>query len=68
MNQIIPSFHHSTYLKSLSTNVPLEEVIEICVDMLYEMEKPTIIKNNFKEQLKVLTSGVQFSFNSQIHS
>ena len=50
------------------TNVPLEEVIEICVDMLYKIEKPVISKNNFKELLKLSTGGVELSFNSQIYS
>ena len=36
--------------------------------MLYKIEKPVINKNNFRQLLKLSTSGVQFSFNSQIYS
>ena len=32
------------------------------------MEKPTISKNNFKQLLKLPTSGIQFSFIAQIYS
>ena len=54
--------------KSLFTNVPLEEVIEICVNTLFKLSKPTISRINFKKLLKLATSGVKFSFNSFSYS
>ena len=55
--------------KSLFTNTPLEEVIEICIDTFYTISKPTIKKNpKFKKLLKLATSGVKFSFNCLIYS
>ena len=44
-NNFIASFD----VESLFTNVPLEEVIKFCIDMLYKIEKHTISKNNFKK-------------------
>ena len=55
-------------VKSLFTNVPLDEVLDICVDTLYRLETPSISKNNFRKLLKLSTSGVQFTFNSQMYS
>ena len=63
-NTFIASFD----VKSLFTNVPLEEVIEICVDTLYKISNPTVSRKNFKKLLKLATSGVKFSFNSLIYS
>ena len=62
------SFVASFDVKSLFTNVPLEEVIEICINKLYEIDKPKMNKNNFKKLLQLSTRDVQFSFNSQIYS
>ena len=42
-NTFIASFD----VKSLFTNVPLEEVIEICVNTLFKLSKPTISRMNF---------------------
>ena len=63
-NTFIASFD----VKSLFTNVPLEEVIEICVDTLYKISNPTVSRTNFKKLLKLATSDVKFSFNSLIYS
>ena len=63
-NTFIASFD----VKSLFTNVPLEEVIEICVDTLYKISNPTVSRKNFKKLLKLATSGVKFSFNLLIYS
>ena len=63
-NTFIASFD----VKSLFTNVPLEEVIEICVDTRYKISNPTVSRTNFKKLLKLATSGVKFSFNSLIYS
>ena len=42
-------------VKSLFTNVPLDEVVDICVDTLYRLETPSISKNNFHKLLKLST-------------
>ena len=47
-------------VKSLFTNVPLEEVIEICVDTLYKISNPTVSIKNLKKLLKLATSSVKF--------
>ena len=44
----IVAFRNSFDVKSLFTNVPLEEVIEICVNTLFKLSKPTISRMNFK--------------------
>ena len=62
------TFLSSFDVKKLFTNVPLNEVIQICVDRLYELEKPSIKKNSFIKLMKIATSDVQFSFNSVIYS
>ena len=36
--------------------------------MLFKINKPKMSKNNFRKLLKLSTSDVQFSFNSQIYS
>ena len=53
---------------SLFTNVPLEEVINICADALYRNDDiepviTTLTENSFKELMRLVTSGVEFSFN-----
>ena len=42
------TFMASFDVKSLFTNVPLEEVIEICVDTLYKISNPTVSRTNLK--------------------
>ena len=53
-------------VKSLFTNVPLLETLNICVEQLYttDIEPPTIPKETCMELLKMATTNVQFSFNS----
>ena len=58
----------SYYFKSIFTNVPLEEVVEICVDTLYKISKPTINRLYFKELSKLAIYCVKFTFNSLIYS
>ena len=62
------TFMASFDVKSLFTNVPLDEVVDICVDTLYRLETPSISKINFRKLLKLTTSGVKFTFNSQMYS
>ena len=52
---------------SLFTNVPLDETIDICADALYRGENRdalSLSENSFRELLRMLTSGVEFSFNN----
>ena len=48
-------FMASFYLQSLFTNIPLDETIDICVDMVFEIRKKAkgILKRHF-EQLLIL--------------
>ena len=62
------TFMASYDVKSLFTNVPLDEVINICADTLYKLDKSSISKKNFIKLLKFSTSGVHFIFNSQVYS
>ena len=55
---------------SLFTNVPLEEVsnVNICADALYRNDDiepviTTLTESSFKELMRLVTSGVEFSFN-----
>ena len=54
-------------VKSLFTNVPLEETIDICTESLYKLEKPRISKDSFKELMMLATSSVEFSFNEHMY-
>ena len=51
---------------SLYTNVPLEETIEICCDVLFRsfLPKPTFSESVFKHLINFATSSVEFSFNN----
>ena len=50
------------------TNVPLDEVIKICCEVLYSIRQLSIKKASFVKSMKVATSDVQFSFNNEIYS
>ena len=54
---------------SLSTNVPLAEIIEICADALYngELTPPTFPHEIFLELMQTATSSIEFSFNNIMH-
>ena len=54
------------YVVSLSTRVPLPELIGICADALYcnadmEMDITILAKNSFRKLMMMATSGVEFS-------
>ena len=73
VNQIKSSNSNNTFMasfdvKSLFTNVPLDEVVIICLEKLYRLGTPSISKNNFHKLLKLSTSEVKFTFNSQMYS
>ena len=63
------SFLCSYDIKSLFTNVPLQEVIDICTKSLYNDmgTKPAVPKTVFKHLLHFATSSVEFSFNDNIY-
>ena len=52
-------------IKSLFKNVPLTEVINICLDQLYNSDllPPTFPRFICKDMLCMATNNVQFSFN-----
>ena len=54
---------------SLFTNVPLDETIKICSDVLYDNSclQPLIPKDLFVELMKRATSAVEFSFNNTMY-
>lgn len=55
-------------VKSLFTNVPLLEVIDICVHEMYSGDiKQSIPRAVFRELLIMATSGVEFSFDNQMY-
>lgn len=51
---------------SLFTNIPLEETIDICVDVLYRSHLNThrFPENTFKKLILFDIQGVEFSFNN----
>ena len=53
-------------IKSLFTNVPLDEVLSICLDQLYNSEllPPPFCRAVCKDMLCIATKNVQFSFNN----
>ena len=56
---------------SLFTNVPLEETIDICADALYRRDDNkdpvAISEDSFRKLLKMVTSGVEFSFDDTMY-
>ena len=60
-----PSAHMCSFdIKSLFTNVPLEETIDICVNQLYhsDLQKPALTEKSFRKLIQKVTAGVEFSF------
>ena len=55
------TFLASFDLKSLFTNVPLREFIDICTDKLYMLKKPILSKDSFVKLLK-------FSLNNNMYA
>ena len=54
-------------VKSLFTNVPLLETINICTDTLYSLSNIRLKRESFKELMLIATSSVEFSFNEQMY-
>ena len=49
--------------KSLFTNVPIEETIDICTQQLYhsDIERPSLSEKSFQKLLRMVTTSVEFS-------
>ena len=62
-------FMVSYNIKSLFTNVPVVELIEICSRELYHsnIQCPSIPESVFQEMMKMATVGVEFSFNGLMY-
>ena len=56
-------------IRSLFTNVPLNETIKICAEALYDKNLPTPIipKHVFVELMEIATTSVEFSFNNVMY-
>ena len=56
-------------VSSLFTNVPLDEIIKICSEALYDQSdsKPVIPNDVFLELMKSATSSFEFSFNNTMY-
>ena len=54
-------------VRSLFTNVPLEETINICADALYRDNQLKLLKCNFIELMRKATSAIEFSFNGEMY-
>ena len=52
-------------IKSLFTNVPIDETIRICIQQLYhsDLECPSLSEKSLEKLLRMVTTGVEFSFN-----
>ena len=63
------SFMCSFDVKSLCTNVPIDETIEICLDTLYrlDIQPPDIEETLLKKLLLTATRDVEFSFNNRMY-
>ena len=58
-------FMASCHIQSLFTNIPLDETIEICVDMVFEKKKKLkgMLKRHFKQLLILSVKSSCFLFN-----
>ena len=70
----LPSFNDDTFMcsfdiKSLFTNVPLNEVFKICIEQLYhsDITPPHFSENICLELLKMATTNVDFSFDGTMY-
>ena len=62
--------HMSSFdIKSLFTNVPLGETVDICLKELYhsDLEKPTLSEKSFRKLIYKVTTGVEFSFDDTMY-
>ena len=62
------TFMVSFDVRSLFTNVPLLETIDICAEALYDNNNNIDLKkDSFKKLIKLATSSVEFSFNEEMY-
>ena len=68
-SKVKSSYMISYDIKSLFTNIPVVEVIEICVKVLYhsELKHPQMPESVCKEMLHMAVLGVEFSFDSKMY-
>ena len=68
-NALIPSNMCSFDIKSLFTNVPVGETINICLNDLYksDLSAPLIQKDVCLSLLNITVKNLEYSFNSYIH-
>ena len=66
-----PNAHICSFdVVSLFTNVPIEETVDICMDVLYrndDVDTPWISESAFRLLLLMVTTGVEFSFNNVMY-
>ena len=60
---------HQVDIKSLFTNVPLEDTIRIAADELYHSDilPPCLTEASFTKLLRKVTSGAEFSFDEVMY-
>ena len=57
-------------IKSLFTNIPLEETIDVCLDCFYcddKIGKPTVLENLLRKLLIKATTEVEFSYDGVMY-
>ena len=66
-HQVPASAHMCSFdVVSLFTNVPLDETIDICTDVLYRndsVDTPWLSETAFRKLMSLVTTGMEFSFN-----
>ena len=48
--------------------MPIDEIIEISAEQLYQIDKPLLRKESFIQLMKIATKEVEFSFNNIMFS
>ena len=61
------TFMASFDVKSLFTNVPLNEVINICADALYQDNNLKLTRPNFIKLMQLATSSTEFSIGNEMY-
>ena len=61
------TFMASFDVSSLFTNVPLDETIDICADVLFQEDNTELKRASFVKLMKLATSSTEFSFNENMY-